>query len=178
MHEKVLAFIKVLKLLLVQSQTIYNRLTRRLKRLATWTDRTDTRHTWPGDRAPSQFLRCFYICPFPSALLYVYRSKQRIIVSIIWPITGIALFVTTLSIQVLTLRWPFLMEKVFCLLAACFLSISIVNLAYVSKWGRKWFIEKAGTLQHTGTRVMSAAAAAGCNKTKTSRSEKYFRQIV
>ena len=34
----------------------------------------------------------------------VYRSKQRIIVSIIWPITGIALFVTTLSIQVLTPR--------------------------------------------------------------------------
>ena len=45
-HEKVLALIKVLKLLLVQSQTIYNRLTRRLKRLATWTDRTDTIHTW------------------------------------------------------------------------------------------------------------------------------------
>ena len=75
------------------------------------------------------------------------------------PIKEPSLFVTTRSIQVPAQRWPFLIKLGLLFAAHRFLSISIVNLAYVSTWARTWFIEKAETLQHTGTRVMSACSS-------------------
>lgn len=70
-----------------------------------------------------------------------------------------------------SLCWPFLIKAPLFAAQRRFLSISIVNLAYVSQRGRRWFIEKAETLQHTGTRVMSA-----CNSENIS--EKYFTQTA
>ena len=63
--------------------------------------------------------------------------------------------------------------KPFCSLSACrpFLVHLNRKSCLCFKVGRKWFIEKAETLQHTGTRVMSA-----CNSQNIS--EKYFRQTV